>query len=145
MKKLRVGFIGHGLRGYLIKFCAKMADVDLCAVCDIHSDRADQMSKIVEEITGKVPYTCTDYHDMIKEANLDAVILCTSWSTHIPLSIDFMEAGIAVGCEVGGCDNLNQIWELVCCHRRTGTQFMMLENCCYGRNELMLLNMVKKG
>ena len=122
-----------------------MADVDLCAVCDLHPDRVESMVKIVEEITGKTPYKCTDYHDMIKNASLDAVILCTSWSAHIPLSIDFMEAGIAVGCEVGGCDNLNQIWKLVDCHRRTGTQFMMLENCCYGRNELMLLNMIKKG
>lgn len=144
-EKLRVGFIGHGLRGYLIRFCAKMADVDLAAVCDVHPDRAAKMAEIVEEITGKTPYTCTNHHDMIKEASLDAVVICTSWSSHIPLSIDFMEAGIAVGCEVGGCDNIDQIWELVRCHRRTGTQFMMLENCCYGRSELMVLNMVKKG
>ena len=50
-KKIKLGFIGHGLRGYLIKFCAKMADVDLTAVCDMHPDRANQMAKIVEEIT----------------------------------------------------------------------------------------------
>lgn len=145
MAKLRVGFIGHGLRGYLIKFCARMADVDLCAVCDMHPERAEQMGKIVSEITGKEPYKCTNHHDMIKNAALDAVVICTSWSSHIPLSIDFMNAGIAVGCEVGGCDSMEQIWELVRCHRRTGTQFMMLENCCYGRAEMMLLNMVKKG
>lgn len=144
-QKIRVGFIGHGLRGYLIKFCARMADVDLAAVCDMHPDRAGQMAKIVEEITGKTPYKCTNHHDMIKNANLDAVILCTSWSSHIPLSLDFMEEGIAVGCEVGGCDSLEQIWRLIETHRRTGAQFMMLENCCYGRNELMVLNMVKQG
>ena len=144
-KKIRVGFIGHGLRGYLIKYCAKMADVDLCAVCDLHPDRANEMADIVKEITGSIPYICTDYHDMIKDAHLDAVVICTSWSSHIPISLSFMEAGIAVGCEVGGCDNMEEIWELVRCHRRTGTEFMMLENCCYGRNELMLLNMVKKG
>jgi len=145
LKKIRVGFIGHGLRGYLIRHCAKMADVDLVAVCDKHPDRCEKMSKIVEEITGKIPYKSTNHLDLIKHANLDAVIICTSWSSHIPLSLDFMKAGIHVGCEVGGCDNLNQIWELVETHRRTGSQFMMLENCCYGRDELMLLNMVKQG
>lgn len=144
-QKIRVGFIGHGLRGYLIKTCARMADVDLAAVCDLHPERVKSMSDIVEEITGKVPYSCTNHHDMIKNANLDAVIICTSWSSHIPLSIDFMNAGIAVGCEVGGCDSLDEIWDLVRCHRRTGTEFMMLENCCYGRKELMILNMVKQG
>lgn len=143
--KIKVGFIGHGLRGYLIKFCAKMADVDLAAVCDIHPDRANKMAEIVKEITGKIPYTCTNHHDMIKNAGLDAAVICTSWSSHIPLSIDFMEAGIVVGCEVGGCDSLEQIWQLIKCHRRCGTEFMMLENCCYGRNEMMILNMVKKG
>ena len=144
-KKIRLGFVGHGLRGYLIKHCAKMADVDLVAVCDMHPDRAEQMCEIVEKITGKKPYTCTNHKDMIKNAGLDAVVLCTSWSSHIPLSIDFMEAGIAVGCEVGGCDSLEEIWELVRCHRKTGTEFMMLENCCYGRQEMLLLNMIKKG
>lgn len=145
VQKIKLGFVGYGLRGYLINFCAKMADVDLAAVCDVHSERAQQMSDIVEEITGKKPYVCTNHKDMIKNAELDAVVLCTSWSSHIPLSIDFMNAGVAVGCEVGGCDSLEEIWDLVRCHRRTGTHFMMLENCCYGRQEMMLLNMVKKG
>ena len=144
-KKINVGFVGYGLRGYLIKSCARMADVALVAVCDLHPERVQQMSDIVEDITGKKPYGCTSHKDMIKNTELDAVIICTSWSSHIPLSIDFMEAGIAVGCEVGGCDSLEEIWELVRCHRKTGTQFMMLENCCYGRQEMMILNMVKKG
>ncbi len=143
--KLRVGFIGFGLRGYLIGHCAKMSGVEVVSVCDLHPDRVERMAKIVEDISGKKPHMCTNHMEMIEKANLDAVIICTSWSSHIPLSIDFMKAGIPVGCEVGGCDNLNQIWELVRCHRETGTEFMMLENCCYGRLELMVLNMVKKG
>ena len=143
--KLRVGFVGFGLRGYLVGRCAKIPGIEIASVCDLHTDRVERMAKLIESISGKRPHTCTNHKVMIEEANLDAVIICTSWSSHIPLSIDFMKAGIPVGCEVGGCDNLNQIWELVRCYRQTGTEFMMLENCCYGRQELMALNMVKKG
>ena len=30
-------------------------------------------------------------------------------------------------------------------YEKTGTPCMMMENCCYGRNELMVLNMVRQG
>ena len=132
-EKIKIGFIGHGLRGYLINICLKMSDVEVAAVCDMHPDRAQQMSDIVFEQSGERPYMCTNHHDMIKDCKLDAVVLCTSWSSHIPLAIDFMNAGIAVGSEVGGCDSVDEIWQLVETYRRTKTEFMMLENCCYGR------------
>ena len=144
-EKIKIGFIGHGLRGYLINICLKMNDVEVAAVCDMYPDRAQQMSDIVFEQSGERPYMCTNHHDMIKDCKLDAVVLCTSWSSHIPLAIDFMNAGIAVGSEVGGCDSIDEIWQLVETYRRTKTEFMMLENCCYGRVEMMLLNMVKTG
>ncbi len=145
-KKLKIAYIGHGLRGRNhIKNFYKMPDCEIVAVCDKHPERAEMMVKLTEENTGKTPYSTTDYKDIIANCEIDAVVVCTNWNMHIPIALDFMEAGIPVGSEVGGCDDIEEIWQLVECHRRTGTEFMMLENCCYGRPEMLVLNMVRKG
>lgn len=34
---------------------------------------------------------------------------------------------------------------LVRAYEETGTELMLMENCCYGRRELMALNMARKG
>jgi hypothetical protein len=56
-----------------------------------------------------------------------------------------MNAGKAVAMEVGGAYAVEQCWELVDTYERTGTPFMFLENCCFGKREMMVLNMVKQG
>lgn len=56
-----------------------------------------------------------------------------------------LEQGIPCGSEVGGAENLEECFSLVDTWERTRTPYMFLENCCYGRREMMVLNMVKKG
>ena len=56
-----------------------------------------------------------------------------------------MKAGIPTGLEVGGAYDIEECFELVKTYEETKTPFMFLENCCYGRYELMVLNMVKQG
>ena len=50
-----------------------------------------------------------------------------------------------VGMEVGGAYSLYECWELVRVSEETGVDCMMLENCCYGREEMTILNMIKQG
>lgn len=144
--KIRLAFVGYGQRGQLIlDLILKMEDVEITAVCDTFQDRTQMMVDTVQKETGITPFSTQDYKDIIARGNLDAAIICTSWSAHIPATIAFMEAGIRVGFEVGGCDSVQECWELVQAYRRTGVEIMMLENCCYGKNEMLILNMVKKG
>ena len=56
-----------------------------------------------------------------------------------------MSQGKYVGIEVGGAASVDELWHLVHAAESTGVSCMMLENCCYGRNELMALNFVRKG
>ena len=55
-----------------------------------------------------------------------------------------MEAGKPVAVEVGGAYSVDECFELVRTHERTGTPYMLLENCCFGEYELMVLNMVRQ-
>ncbi len=69
----------------------------------------------------------------------------SSWTTHILIAVDAMKAGKRAAMEVGGAASVEECWQMVRASEETGLPCMMLENCCYGLEEMTLLNMVKKG
>lgn len=56
-----------------------------------------------------------------------------------------MKRNIPVALEVGGGYDFYELWKLVDTYEETKTPFMLMENCCYGRLEMMTMNMVEKG
>lgn len=145
--KVKIGLIGLGGRGMglLEIIIMKMKDVEVVAVCDLHEDRREQAADVIEFGRNGRPVTTSNYMEILKMESVDAIVLCTSWSSHIQIVIDAMEKGKYVACEVGGSYSVQECWKLVEAYERTGVPCMMLENCCYGRDELMVLNMVKLG
>ena len=49
------------------------------------------------------------------------------------------------GIDVGGAASVEECWQLVRTSEETGKFCMLLENCCYDRNEMALFNMVKQN
>ena len=146
-KELHVGVVGLGGRGHgLVKdiMCGREG-VHIEAVCDPYPDRVQAPADAVKEINGNTPLIFTDYKELLKLDTLDTIVITAAWEAHIPVAIDAMRAGKAVACEVGGAYSVEQCWDLVRTQEETGMPCMLLENCCYGRDELMVLNMVKKG
>jgi predicted dehydrogenase len=146
-QKIRVGIIGVGCRGYnlLNEAICKRKNVEVVAVCDEYLDRAEKAAALVKELDGNEAAITTNYRDVLKMDNVDAVVISTAWEAHVQVSVDAMRAGKIVACEVGGAYSVDDCWQLVRTYEETGTPIMLLENCCYGQYELMVLNMVKKG
>lgn len=146
-EKIRIGLIGLGCRGAMLleDVFLNHEDAVISAVCDVYEDRCEKAAKLIVEKTGKEPYQTTDYRKIYECSDIDAVILCSSWESHIRLAIEAMEAGKPVGCEVGGAYSIQECWRLVETYEKTGTPIMLLENCCYGRDEMMAYHMVKMG
>ncbi len=145
-EKIRLGLIGLGGRGYgLLTILVRMNNIEIAAISDNYEDRRLNAIKEIEAVTGKKPYSTGEYKDIIKIKDIDAVIISTSWADHTNMAMDAMKAGKYVATEVGGAYSIDECWQLVKTHEETGIPCMMLENCCYGREELMVLNMVKKG
>ncbi len=143
---LKVGVVGHGNRGAgLLRMVAKMKDVEVLAVCDKYQDRAESAARSVKNITKKEPLCFTDYREIFNVEGIRALLIFSSWETHIPMAIEAMEHGLDVATEVGGAYNLEECFKLVEVAERTGRQCMMLENCCYGRYELMVKKLVEEG
>ncbi|HIZ72998.1 MAG TPA: Gfo/Idh/MocA family oxidoreductase [Candidatus Gallimonas intestinavium] len=146
MKQVNVGFIGLGCRGKLLSsIVAEMEEANIVAVCDLYEDRQKEAAEMIGQKTGTKPKTCGDYHELLKDDAIDAVIIAASWEAHVPVAIDCMQAGKITALEVGGAYTVEDCYALVEAQERTGTPFMFLENCCYGKFELLSTSLVRKG
>ncbi len=146
---VRLGVIGLGCRGSTMLetlFCIE--NVEIKAVCDVYEDRVQDGLKKVNAEEKRKAWGCTgttDYRTMLTREDVDAIAVFTSWTSHIEIAIAAMKAGKRVAMEVGGATSIENCWRLVHVSEETGVPCMLLENCCYGRYEMALLNMIKKG
>ena len=149
--RVRLGFIGTGLRGQEhLDLALRRADVDVVALCDIDAEMLGAALKQVADAAKPVPQTYTGdvhaYRKLLEDRTLDAVIVATPWEWHAPMVLDSLAAGIRyVGTEVVLGLTLEDHWKVVRAAEHHGAQVMMLENVCYRRDVLAVLNMVRQG
>jgi predicted dehydrogenase len=147
--KLRLAFIGVGLRGTNhLNNALQRKDVEITAICDIDPKRVEIALGKLSEAGFKKPKVfgenTLDYKNLLELPEVDAVIISTPWLWHTKMAVDAMEAGKYTGLEVSAANTLEECWDLVNTHERTGSHLMILENVCYRRDVLAVLNMVKK-
>lgn len=150
--KIRLGFIGVGLRGQShLEEALKRRDIEVIAICDPDTESAIPRSRKILSDAGvkrKVAeYTRgdEDFLNMLKRDDIDAVIISTPWEWHAIQGVAAMKAGKAVGMEVCGATDVQECWEMVETHEATGVPFFGLENVCYRRDVMAVLNMVRQG
>ena len=145
-RTLHIAVVGLGHRGIgNYRLIAGMENVRIDAVCDLYEDRVKDAADYIEEKHGYRPIETAVFDDLLAMEAVEAIMIFTGWEAHIPLSIAAMKAGKWVGVEVAGAYSVKQCWDLVRTYEETGTPIMMLENCCYGKRELMIANMAKRG
>jgi predicted dehydrogenase len=147
-KVVKLGIIGLGARAETLLATLnelRSSDIEVTAICDVLQERIDKILGILASRNAPKPETYTDYRQLIASVNVDAVLVPTSWNSHLKIAEEAMANGKYVGIEVGGAASVDELWHLVHAAESTGVSCMMLENCCYGRNELMALNFVRKG
>ena len=147
MKELNVGVIGLGMRGSdMLMHVINIPGVKVTALCDLYSDRIEKASDSIYNEKGYRPgLTTTDYNELIESDNVEVVMVFAAWEAHIPAAIASMKNKKPVAVEVAGAYSIQQCWDLVKTYEETNTPIMMLENCCYGRTEMMLKNMINQG
>ncbi|MBZ0315660.1 MAG: Gfo/Idh/MocA family oxidoreductase [Anaerolineae bacterium] len=64
------------------------------AICGRDVNKAKHMAE-----RWHIPYVYADYHDMIEDRRLDAVVISTSNDAHYPIAMEAMQAGLHVLCE----------------------------------------------
>jgi len=147
---VRVGFIGVGQRGTgHVKHYCHLEGVQIKAICDTHEEVLDRSVEYVIKQGFAKPdrYTGSEhaYRKMLARPDIDIVIISTPWKWHTPMSVEAMESGKHAFVEVPAATTLDECWQLVNTAERTQKNCMMMENVNYGREELMVLNMVRQG
>lgn len=147
---VRVGVIGAGRRGTtILRLLAGIDGVELKAICDPYLPAIDNAKALLQGHNVAMPDLYSDgdyaYRDMLERDDIDAVFVLTPWSWHTPMATETMLAGKQAFVEVPAALNLDDCWQLVETSEKTRMNCMMMENVCYGREELMALNMVRQG
>ncbi len=146
MERLKIGIVGLGQRGSGLLYTALHCEnAQVIALCDSFEDRREEAKRKVEESGFPSPKTYEDYNELLKNEEIQAVIISTSWVAHSRMAIAAMKAGIPVGLEVSGAYDLEDCWQLVRCYEETKTPFMFLENCCFDKFELLTTSLVRNG
>ena len=149
-EKLNVGFIGVGLRGTNhLNNSLLRDDINVIAICDIDNKRNNIALEMIEksgqkkpQVFGKYDY---DYRNLLALKEIDAVIISTPWLWHTRMAKDSMLAGKYTGLEVSAANTMEECWDLVNTHEETGSHLMILENVCYRRDIMAVLNMAKQN
>ena len=147
MKKHQVAVVGLGGRGASwAEHIMLRPDCDLVALCDEYPDRVEASKQSAERKgLDTVRYAVTDYKELLDKKEIEMVLIITAWESHVDLAVDFMNAGIITALEVGGAYALDDCYRLIEAYEKTKTPFFFMENCCYGKRELMVLNMARQG
>ncbi|MEJ5961917.1 Gfo/Idh/MocA family oxidoreductase [Pedobacter immunditicola] len=150
-EKLKIAIIGVGLRGQgHLDLLLKRSDVEVVAICDVDPKMLEMSKKIISKSGKAMPKVFTGNDDawkkMLEIKNLKSVVIATPWEWHKPMIVGSIEAGVKyVGTEVALGITLQDHWDVVHAAEKHGAHVMMLENVCYRRDVLAVLNMVRQG
>jgi predicted dehydrogenase len=149
--KVKIGIIGVGLRGQNhLDLLLRRNDVELVCICDVSDRMLTSAKGIITKSGKKMPeiFTGDNYawKKMLEKHQLDGIVIATPWEWHKEMIIGSLDAGVKyVGSEVMIGITLEDHWDVVKAAEKHKAHVMMLENVCYRRDVMAVLNMVRQG
>jgi predicted dehydrogenase len=114
--------------------------VQLTAICDLSPEVLARWEKGHPQVQ-----TFTAYDDLLEKGDCTAVFIATPLKLHAGQAIRALQAGKHVISEVTAALTLDECWQLVETVEKTGLVYMLAENYCYMRPNMMVLNMAQQG
>lgn len=145
----RVAIIGTGGRGTSLLGNLLAANAQVVALCDIVKEKAEHAAELVVAAGQKKPELFTDgehhYQALAAKNDVDLVIVATPWNWHAEMALAVMAHDKDVFVEVPAVSTIEDCWKIVRASEETRRHCVMLENCCYGYNETLILRMIHGG
>jgi len=153
IQTVRIAIIGVGGRGYgHAKQLASIEGTEIVAISDLHEDLVDRsVSSCVDLGDGRHQNIAryfgeeNQWKKILTEVKPDAVIIATNWNNHATMAIESMKHGAHCFIEVPIAVTIKEMWDIVNTSEQTQKHCMMMENVNYGREELLYLNLCRKG
>ncbi len=142
MEKIKVGVIGAGRIGKLHteNLVRSLPQVKVVAVADVF---ADNIKEWATELGVEKVYA--DYHDILNDKEIDAVIICSPTNTHSRITIEAANAGKHVFCEKPIDYDLDKIDQALKAVEKAGVKFQVGFNRRFDHNFKAVQNMVQDG
>ena len=120
MKKVKLGIIGLGYIGQIhLKNCLGFPDVEVLAVADVSEKALNKAKK-----TG-VKETFTSYESLLKNQEIDAVIIGLPTHLHLKCAVQAAEAGKDIFLEKPMARTVEEAKEIICATQRNSVKLMM--------------------
>ena len=146
---VHIGIVGLGHRGLkAVERYALVEGAEIIALADRDPQRVEAANRLMEA-DGRPKgreYSGADAADnLIGDADVDLVYICTEWRTHAMLALKAMSRGKHVAVEVPAALTVADCQALIDTSLATGCHCMMLENCCYDTFASATRVMVSQG
>ncbi|MBQ8203181.1 MAG: Gfo/Idh/MocA family oxidoreductase [Clostridia bacterium] len=126
MENLKIGIIGIGNMGSAHANCIARGEIEgmkLWAVCDIDKTKIAEFKKIYPDVN-----SYSDFNQLLKDKNLDAVIIAVPHPLHSKMAIKAFENGLNVLLEKPADISVSKVQLLNKAAKETGKVFSMMFN-----------------
>jgi myo-inositol 2-dehydrogenase/D-chiro-inositol 1-dehydrogenase len=139
---MKLGLIGAGrigkLHGEIITY--NFPEVDIKTVADIYTDQAKEW---VEKL--KIANLTSDYKDILKDPEIEAVLICSSTDTHAQMIIEAADAGKHIFCEKPIDFNIERIRQALRAAEAAGVKLQIGFNRRFDHNFRKVREIVANG
>lgn len=139
-KKIKVAIVGLGFGAEFIPIYQLHPDAEMYAICQRNREKLDQIGDHFG-----VAKRYTDYDEMLKDSEIDAVHINTPIPDHAIQSIKALKAGKHVACTVPMATTVDECRQIVELTEQTGLTYMMMETVVYAREFLFMKELYEKG
>lgn len=131
-EKIKVGVIGTGPRGrYLFSVLIANPDVEAYAICDSDPKALSECEKMLKEKNVEGVCSFSSVEEFLA-SDVEAVLVVTHVSSHADISVECLNAGKHVLCEIPNIandDDAKKLYRAV--KANPDKKFMVAENCCF--------------
>ena len=139
-KKINIALVGLGFGAEFIPIYQAHPNANLVAVCQ----RDPKKLKAIQDAFG-IAKGYTDYDELLRDPEIDAVHINTPIPDHAPQSIKALKAGKHVACTVPMATSIEDCRKIVDLTKKTGLKYMMMETVVYAREYLFAKELYEKG
>ncbi|MFN5559257.1 MAG: Gfo/Idh/MocA family protein [Opitutaceae bacterium] len=139
-KKINLAIVGLGFGAEFIPIYQAHPNANLVAVCQRDPKKLAAIQKAFGIAKGY-----TDYADLLRDPEIDAVHINTPIPDHAAQSIAALRAGKHVACTVPMATSVADCRTIVDLTQRTGLRYMMMETVVYAREYLFIKELYDRG
>ena len=139
-KPIKVAIIGLGFGAEFIPIYQNYPGAEMYAIC-----RRDQKGLDEAGDKYKIKARYTDYRELLKDPEVDAVHINSPIPDHAWMSIEALNAGKHVACTVPMATSVDDCRKIVEAQRSSGKVYMMMETVVYSREYLFVKELYEKG